>query len=253
MDYKFKNLPGVIKEGKVINSNFGHISHLTGSKMIDNADILLDSKAQEKFTKCKRNKDDLVIITEKVDGMNAGVYKADNGLLYPINRKGYDARQMGTQYKELEFLGLVWSVWVDKHYEIYDKILEKGERLVFENCILQHTLKYNFKDTEPVFLLAKYNKDGNKVCFNDLAEIAIANNIETPPLLNIGSAIPPEIIINQYPKGKLGVSEMIEGIVYNYEHNGEHEACAKFVSNPIMGTINNIPSKYNNFKYRIFD
>jgi len=40
------------------------------------------------------------------------------------------------------------------------------------------------------------------------------------------------------PKGLVGVKGKIEGIVYNYEHNNEHQCCAKFVSNPLMGTIN---------------
>ncbi|HCL4480033.1 TPA: hypothetical protein N2D99_002100 [Clostridium botulinum] len=39
----------------------------------------------------------------------------------------------------------------------------------------------------------------------------------------IGLAVPPQIVIEQYPKGILDVRGLIEGIVYNYEHNGEHE------------------------------
>ena len=44
-------------------------------------------------------------------------------------------------------------------------------------------------------------------------------------------------LINQYPKGLVGVKGKMEGIVYTYEHDGEVEALAKFVSNELLGTI----------------
>jgi len=67
-----------------------------------------------------------------------------------------------------------------------------------------------------------------------------------PPLLNIGIAVPPDLILKQYPVGKAGIDDKImEGIVYSYEHEGEHESCAKFVANPIMGTINTSLKYYN--------
>lgn len=240
----YKHLPNICKE-KLINTNFGSIGHLKGSKLIDSKDKLLSEKEQYKYTICKRNKKDLVIITEKIDGMNAGVIKR-NGLIYPINRNGYDSRTMGTVHKELQLLGIEWAKWVDSNYLKYNSILQEGERLVFENCIMQHTLKYEFKD-EPVFLLAKYNSDNKKISFNELLSLARTYSIQQPPVLNIGVAISPEIIIQQYPKGIVGVKGEIEGIVYNYEHNGTHESCAKYVSNPIMGTIKPTATFYNSF------
>ncbi|MDF2879685.1 MAG: hypothetical protein K0R54_242 [Clostridiaceae bacterium] len=238
----YKNLPDVC-ESKLIPKNFGHIGHLWGSKMLDNEDKLLSEVEQRKYTVSKRNKSDVVIITEKIDGMNAGVVKK-NGNLYPINRKGYDTRIMGMVQKELELLGKEWAIWVDNHYSLYNSILNEGERLVFENCILQHTLKYCFKH-EPVFLLAKYNSNNMRINYKELSELAFKNNIQQPPLLNVGIALPAQMIIEQYPKGLVGVKGNIEGIVYNYEHNGKHESCAKFVSNSIMGTFECIPQYYN--------
>lgn len=255
MDYKFKNLPDVIYGyEKIIPRNFGSIQHLAGSKMIDDMDIMMDITAQQKFTECLANIKDVVIALEKIDGMNAGVVKLGNGMLYPTNRKGYDTRTMGRQYKPLEYLGFLWAVWVDKHYELYDSLLEKGERLAFENCMLQHTLLYNFKKIEPVFLLAKYTADGKKMSHKELSNIADNNGIERPPVLNIGAAIPPEILLKQYPNGKVGAVNGMEGIVYNYEINNNHVECAKFVSNQLLTSDNkDVPNKFNRFKYRIFD
>lgn len=236
-DSTFKNLPEA-RPDKLASINFGTIAHLTGSKMIDDKDKLLNSEEQNKFTVCKRDRKDLVVISEKIDGMNAGVLKKE-GYLYPINKQGYDVRNMGSVHKELTILGMEWAKWVDNHYLLYDTLLEEGERLVFENCIIQHTLKYKFK-SDPVFLLAKYKSNNKRINYKELTELAQHNNIQQPPLLNMGLALKPQIVLEQYPKGMAGVQGWIEGIVYNYEHDGKHESCAKYVSNSIMGTINPI-------------
>lgn len=241
----YKNLPEYV-EGKIIPRNFGHIGHLTGSKMIDAEDKLLNEDAQIKFIQCKREKTDTVIITEKIDGMNAGIIKK-NGMLYPINRKGYDTRGMGDQYEDLMELGNGWALWVDDHYELYDSLLKENERLVFENCIRTHTLQYDFKKNDPVFLLAKYNANNKKIPYSQLSDIAEKTGICQPPILNIGIAIPPQLVISQYPKGLVGVKGVIEGIVYTYEHQGTVESCAKFVSNSLLGTMTPQTHRKNKF------
>lgn len=237
---EYKNLKPVVHD-KIIARNFGSIGHITGSKMIDRSDFFLSVEEQTKYIQCKRDKNDLVIITEKIDGMNAGVVKKD-GYLYPINRKGYDTRIIGSQHKELAVLGNGWAKWVDEHYAIYDAILQEDERLVFEYAEYRHTLEYKFK-CEPVFLLAKYDANNKRINYASLTELANKYNLMQPPLLNIGVAVPPEIVIEQYPKGLVGVKGQMEGIVYSYEHKDVHESCAKFVSNPIIGTINPIDRK----------
>lgn len=234
----YKNLPPTIYADKLIPCNFGSIKHLNGSKLADKLDSYLDEEAQKKFVQAKRNKNDIVIITEKIDGMNAGVIKKD-GYLYPINRKGYDTRLMGKIRTELSLFGNGWAKWVDEHYDLYDSLLKEGERLVFEYAEYRHTLEYKFH-CEPVFLLAKYDSKNKKINYASLTALASKNGIMQPPLLNMGVALPPQIILSQYPKGLIGVKGKIEGIVYSYEHNGVHEACAKYVSNPIMGTFNPI-------------
>lgn len=55
--------------------------------MIDAEGKMLPMDVQKIFTVKKRDKSDIVIVTEKVDGMNAGVVKK-NGKFIPVNRKG---------------------------------------------------------------------------------------------------------------------------------------------------------------------
>ena len=75
----------------------------------------------DKFTVKLRRPTDLVIITEKLDGMNSGVVKID-GKLYPINRKGYDTRTMGATHTELKELGIEWARWVNYFYSLYESL-----------------------------------------------------------------------------------------------------------------------------------
>lgn len=243
---KYKNLPEVF-QGKVISRNFGHIQHLAGSRMIDAADKLIGAQEQYYFTECKRKPTDIIYVSEKIDGMNAGAVKK-NGVIYPISRRGYDVRTLGVIVKELQLLGESWATWVDEHYSILDRILSEGERLVFENAIMTHTLRYAFED-DGVFLLAKYTEDNLKLTRAETQAIADDWGFQMPPLLCSGIAVRPEVVIKQYPKGLVGSLDKIEGIVYNYESDGKHVCCAKFVSNPKLGSSHgSVPSKYNGVK-----
>lgn len=223
----------VDKTEKIIPQNFGHIGHLTGSKIIDEEDKMLPLDVQDIFIKKKRDKNDIVIVTEKIDGMNVGVVKKA-GKLYGVNRRGYLTRTMGRVRKELSLLGKCWDLWIDLHKDIYSDILKDGERLVFEDCIMKHTLSYRFR-TDPVFLLAKYNADGFRISYSELRHIGESYGLAMPPLLNYGCAIAPEIVLSQYPNGLVGSKNKIEGIVYVYEHNNQFQGSAKYVSNKIMG------------------
>lgn len=109
---------------------------------------------------------------------------------------------------------------------------------------MQHSLAYKFK-CDPVFLLAKYTEDGKKLNYDGVVSIARNHGLSLPPLLARGIAIEPEVVIRQYPKGLVGSRDGIEGIVYVYEHAGQFEGTAKFVSNLIIGTMKVIPDKFN--------
>lgn len=85
------NKMGPIMNTRII-SKFPSISHLTGSKMIDDNDKLIGKDMEEFFIKKKKFDFDTIYVTEKLDGSNVSVYKKD-GLLYPVNRRGIDIRR----------------------------------------------------------------------------------------------------------------------------------------------------------------
>lgn len=240
--------PCLSSNDKMINSNFGSIRHLRWSKMIDDEDVMYDLEGQKKFTECKRDPNDAIYVTEKVDGMNAGALMYD-GEIYPINRKGYDVRtQFTLKDGTPNWLFYFWARWVNDHVDTLKCILSEGEHAVFENCMMIHTLRYTFKDNNPVFFLSKHNKKNARCTRSELIGIAVEHNLKMPPLLAAGCAIDPLKIISQYGHGLAGCREDMEGAVYTYEHGGKFESSAKFVSNPKMGTVDAFPTRFNEFK-----
>lgn len=244
---------------KMLNgSNFNRIKHLNGSKLIDTKDDYMDSNVQNMFIVQKRQNNDMIYITEKIDGMNVGLYKYNNRF-YALNRKGYDVRSKLIQENgDINFLFFIWAYWCSEYvlkqsnsnHNIYE--VPNGTRFVFENALLTHTLKYNFKHHSPVFLLAIY-QDDKRLNIKNVNQLARYYNMQKPPTLSTHCAINPKLITNQYGKGIAGCKEEMEGCVYVYEIFDKNkkdwriESTAKYVSNPRMGTEEVSPSKFNDW------
>ena len=84
-----------ISTEKVIPRSFPSVQHLPGSKMIDDRDKLLGIEQVNWLTQKRRTNKDLVIITEKVDGMNGSILRK-GGYLYPLIRKDMTAEPTHT-------------------------------------------------------------------------------------------------------------------------------------------------------------
>lgn len=76
---------------KILPSSYPPISHLPGSKFRETGDSYIGEQEASWLTVKTKRPEDLVIVTEKVDGCNVGVLRRQ-GSLYPIIRKGYDVR-----------------------------------------------------------------------------------------------------------------------------------------------------------------
>lgn len=246
-----------IGPGKVIPRNFGSIKHIAGSKQLDKGDSRAGDDAQRYCTVELLHASDRVICSEKIDGMNAGAYKdATTGYIHPVTRTGYDSRRLGAGEPELRFLGYMWTKWVNDNYDLLDSVLKPGERLVFENSILKHTLAYEFKGS-PVFLLAKYNSYNKRVIHSELKSIEELGygKWRLPRTIWNGEAVP---VANMLTLLNSIGSESLngpEGVVYKYESNGKHMASIKFVSNTslVPGAKGRMPTELNKFNTRYFD
>ena len=143
--------------GKVIPRNFGNIKHLTGSRLKDSGDTILEESIQPYFTeRLQFPKRDKLYVTEKIDGANVGVYKKD-GKLHPVMRKGYDVRT-----SEFEFLRR-FADFVADNSARFDALLSDYERVCGEWMIKTHSLFY--KMTHEPFVVFDMIKGINKPIF----------------------------------------------------------------------------------------
>lgn len=224
--------------GKVIPKNFGSISHLPGSKMIDIQDKLLGKQETEWMTDRRKNRaTDIVIVTEKVDGMNAGVLKKD-GLLYPIMRYGYDVRTSNVAWIR------GFARFVEDRQERFWNLLNDGERICGEWILKTHTLRYDLKH-EPFVAFDIIDSNNNRDPYVKFIYRAKQYDFTTAGLVHIGEAMPSSMAIQLIGEGYHHVvGDRPEGVVYRYESNGRFICCGKFVSHPDLGNeekfINNI-------------
>lgn len=227
------NLLSEIVEGKVIQKNYGHIGHLPGSKMIDVEDHLLGKDSIEILINRRRNPRDIVIVTEKLDGMNCGVLKR-KGSLYPMVRKGYDVRTNPYAWVR-EF-----ATFVSDNANRFSNVLYENERLCGEWLLKTHTIQYDLHH-EPFVAFDIINDKHQRENYERFTKRIEAFDFIRPGLVHIGEAIDPSFAMKLLGAGYHGAIEGPEGVVYRYERWDEKESVykfecmGKFVANPIVG------------------
>ena len=240
-----------VTDGKILPRGYSSISHLPGSKMIDDKDKLIGVQECGWLTVERRNFKDLVIITEKVDGMNASVYRIDNQL-YPIIRAGYDVRTSDKNWIR------AFGRFVSTNSDRFMSVLDNGERLCGEWMIKTHTLSYDLPH-EPYVVFDIVGEKNKRLSYKDFRHRV--DGIFTPTgLLHIGEAIAPLLAIEILGKGYHGVvGDQPEGVVYKYENQDGYVCSGKFVSHPDVGNekiftynisndiYNHVKSKYKQY------
>lgn len=212
---------------KVIPSNYPSISHLPGSKLRDKSDRTIGEQEATWLTVQTRRPDDLVIVTEKVDGCNVGVLRRGDDL-YPIIRKGYDVRT--NPYKWIRDFAL----FVDENRDRFLRLLSNGERVCGEWMVKTHTIRYNMPH-EPFVCFDIINGAG-RVRYAELQERLNPLAFTSAAVVHSGGAISTSDAVSLLGSGHHGAVGAPEGVVYRYESK-EHGwlFSAKFVSNPLVG------------------
>ena len=107
---------------------YGSIPHLPSSRL-GSSDKQANPGQVLIATQRKRDKKDLIIVAEKLDGSCVGVAKLTDGTIVPLTRSGYEATS--SPYNQHQY----WAVWVWEHSDRFDKLLVRGEWCVGEWCI----------------------------------------------------------------------------------------------------------------------
>lgn len=200
--------------------NYGSIAHLPNSRMGPADHSCHEGQARIACEKT-RDKHDLVIVQEKLDGSNVGVAKV-NGELIALTRAGY--RAITSPYEQHH----MFDDWVKNNAKRFDAVLNEGERLVGEWLVCAHGTRYDLPH-EPfvAFDIMEGKKRLNYLAFAG----RVVQEFMVPELLHINTeacSIEKAMdLLGDY--GNHGAIDKVEGCMWRIERNGEVDFLCKYV------------------------
>ena len=199
--------------------SYGHIPHFSGSRMTP-SDKHCELGQQKIMTVKSRDKHDLIVVQEKLDGSNCSIAKI-NGQIIALTRSGYLAET--SPYKQ----HYIFSEWVnDNHNRFYD-LLNEGERIIGEWMILAHGTQYNMSH-EP-FVVFDIMTGHKRITYHELLFRVLPKQFITPNLLHVGNPLKLDNAKKLITKSGHGAIDPVEGFVYRCERNGNVDFLCKWV------------------------
>jgi len=199
--------------------NYGSIPHLPGSRL-GPGDHKVHEGQERICNEAVRDRHDVIIVQEKLDGSNVGVCKKD-GIIHALTRAGYLASS--SPYEQHHMFGK----WVSNHCALFDSLLNEGERFVGEWLMQAHGTRYDLRHSPfVVFDLM----DGAKRASYDALTERVAGKLFQPFLIHRGGALSiADAMAALGEFGKHGSLDPVEGAVWRVERKGEVDFLAKYV------------------------
>ncbi len=198
---------------------YGHIPHFSGSRMTP-ADKHCSPGQQKIMTEKTRDRNDLIIVQEKVDGSNCSVAKI-NGEILSLSRAGYLTDT--SPYKQHH----LFKKWVVKQYSRFDFLLSEGERLVGEWLIQACGTKYDLPH-EP-FVVFDIMIGHERTNYHDFLLRVLPHGFTVPKLLHIGQPLKLAKAKELIKESGHGAIDPVEGFVYRCEREGVVDFLCKWV------------------------
>jgi len=198
--------------------NYGSIPHLPCSR-VGPGDHSCHEGQERIATKKTRDKHDLIIVTEKVDGSNVGIARVGDDI-FALGRSGYLAQTSKYEQHQL------FAHWVRQQEDYYRSVLKPGERLVGEWLAQAHGTKYSL----PLgpFVAFDLMVGEQRMPFYDLRNRCQDSGIPMPKLLHIGGPLSVEEAMRLHGEGDHGCDDP-EGVVYRVERLGKFDFMVKWV------------------------
>jgi hypothetical protein len=198
---------------------YGSIPHLPGSRL-GPGDYKISEGQARIATEKARDRHDIIIVQEKLDGSNVAVAKVNNKIL-ALTRAGYLAST--SPYEQHHF----FAAWVKENEKRFAYLLNERERLSGEWLALAHGTRYNLPH-EPfvAFDLITGTKRLNHL---DFTTRVINYDFITPKLLHIGSPFSIDDAMKVAEISGHGAIDEVEGAIWRVERRGEVDFLTKFV------------------------
>ncbi len=198
---------------------YGSIPHLVGSRM-GPSDHHAEPGQCRIATEKARDKHDVIIVDEKLDGGNVAIAKHE-GRVIPITRAGYSA--YASPYKT----HLAFAKYVGKNEKRFDELLNEGERLCGEWLFTAVGTLYDLPHEPFVpFDLMVGKKRYNRTEFNARLAYSHFPKITT---LSIGQPLCIESVLEMINVSGHGAKEPVEGAVWRVERKNEVDFLVKYV------------------------
>jgi hypothetical protein len=197
--------------------SYGSIPHLPCSRLGPGDHYI--SHGQAKIcTEKARDRNDVIIVQEKLDGANVGVVKLNNQLL-AISRAGYLVSD--SPHRQLRMFG----EWVERNRTRFDELLNEGERVCGEWLAMAAGTVYDLPH-EP-FVAFDIMTGSKRIPFDEFR--IRATDFIQPMLISIGEPFPIESMIECIKVSGHGAIDPVEGAIYRVERNGIVDFLAKYV------------------------
>ncbi len=198
---------------------FGHIPHLPGSRMGPGDHHCHEGQAKIATGKA-RDRHDIVIVTEKLDGSCCAVAKIE-GKIIPLNRSGYRAETSPYEHHR------IFADWVYSNYNRFDDALTEGMRLVGEWLALAHGTRYRLTH-EPFVVFEALIADRHQN-WNSVQEICAKGNFVMPAVLHTGVPLSVDDAKLLIRESRHGAIDPVEGAVWRVERRDSFDFLCKWV------------------------
>lgn len=199
---------------------YGSIPHLPGSRLGPGDHHCHQGQAKIATEKA-RDRHDIIIVQEKLDGSNVAIAKI-NDSIYALSRAGYPA--ISSPYEQHHR----FHHWVFTQGMRFYDLLDDGERICGEWLAQAHGTRYRLNH-EP-FVPFDMIVGEKRLPFNQFQERVLKFDFTIPATFHIGGPLPIEEGMKTLGKyGFHGAIDEVEGLMYRVERKGEVDFLTKYV------------------------
>lgn len=203
--------------------SYGSIPHLPGSRLGPGDHHVSEGQARICTVK-PRDRHDVIIVQEKLDGSNVAAARID-GQILALTRAGYLATT--SQYEQHH----MWAAWVRENADRFMAVLADGERLCGEWLAQAHGTRYELEawNREP-FAAFDIIRGSERLNFDDFLSAVHQGGFCLPFLLSHGAPYSVEDLLERLKMPTWsGAVDPIEGAVWRVERQGKVDFLAKWV------------------------
>lgn len=198
---------------------YGSIPHLPGSRLGPGDHHCHEGQAKIATEKA-RDKHDVVIVQEKLDGSCCAVANV-GGKIIALGRAGYAA--ITSEYP----VHHKFAQYVKDNEDRFLWLLQEGERVVGEYLGMAVGTKYKLHH-EP-FVPFDIMRGNYRMPFWKFDQLVTLYDFPTPSLVNYGLPISIKDAMALLGQGAHGAIDPVEGLIYRIERKGEVDFLTKYV------------------------